>query len=304
MSESEMMEDGVTITQLALHELEEELKCSVWQCLDKGISRNCPTCRLPFHARDVKDHLLVCNLVDLCKQLREIVFNPTAVTSDDEDNTKTREDPIYSLSSRSTNNKTEVIKPISIKSSETSALSLFAHELDKQSQEAIFSQTPENLPPKKLRSLERKNISKAAKASLLPNEKPCITKYKSKSSLKHLNLLNASDSSLRCSFSRFSNKGRKRSAPALVNLASPEPKSPQTKKPRSPAIMKKNAKGETPLHVAVIKVSCYLFLLDGYTETLLSMMELIAKISFDTVIPSYTVPNVMKSQVKLHGVKV
>ncbi|XP_029656740.1 BRCA1-associated RING domain protein 1-like, partial [Octopus sinensis] len=234
----------------------EHLVCR--QCLDKGINGNCPICRLPFDAKDVKDQLLVCNLVDLCKQLGEIVYNPTAVSSDDDDdnNTKTREDTIYSLSSRSTSNKSEVIKPISIKSSETSALSLFAHELDKQSQEAIFNQTPENLPPKKLRSLERKNISKVAKTSFLPNKKPCITKYKSKSSLKHLNLLNVSDSSLRCSFSRFSNKGRKRSAPALVNLASPEPKwkSPQTKKTRSPAIMKKNAKGETPLHVAVIKV--------------------------------------------------
>lgn len=156
-----------------------------------------------------------------------------------DDDTKTRKDIIYSLTSESTDNKTEVSKPISIKSSETSALSLFTLELDKQSQEAISNETSENLPPRKLKSLERKNnISKVAKA------------------VKHSNLLYESDSSLRRSISRFSNKGRKRSAPALVNLASPELKwrSPQTKKARYPAIAKRNAKGETPLHIAVIKV--------------------------------------------------
>ncbi|GAB1600874.1 BRCA1-associated RING domain protein 1-like [Argonauta hians] len=253
MSESEEMtsvKDGLTITQLALRDLQEELKCSVClkinsnlcslgicehlvcrSCINKGCTRTCPSCNLPFDAKDVKDLQLVCNLVDLSNQLRKVVFNLSPMSDDDED-----EDPA----------STKLLS--ANESSESSAFSLFALEQGRLSPEAIIDQSADYLPHKRPRYSEKISLlSKVTKTSNKCEKRFSLPTYKSKS--------NNSDSLNTPRFSRFSNKARKRSAPALMNLASPESKqkSSSVTKTRSPAIMKKNAKGETPLHVAVIK---------------------------------------------------
>lgn len=263
-------------TRVALQELENELRCCACQqvssrlcslgmcehlvcsqCTSDRVSRVCPVCHLPFDVKDIQIQLPLCNILNISNQLREILFNP-------ESDSSCQEPQLNSGKSQKTENEIIFIPSDQMREakklkSEDKVQSNMRKTRSLKEKQQEFSKSDKEMPPPACKQTnKRKSLSNSCS-----DENPTkvlISKTLTSKTFADSKMSRVNSNQLGSNFDTPPKNMSKTSTPKLCkkqerkNRFSPgNSGSPGLKMTPSPIRIKKNSKGETLLHVAVIK---------------------------------------------------